>query len=139
MGSKIKAQTDENPKPLCVLEPGDCVGEETLLGGTGFSNCCSSKVVSIGAEFWVLPQQKQDAVEKMGLLEFLAAQREPNLQAIERKIDAAEYWQSVKKRTLQRVRGKTGLASEEVNMPVDPLPNPRGGAVLSWIERPMNV
>merc|ERR1719321_2212197 len=131
--SKMKKQVKGNDKEklLCVLEPGDCFGEETLLGGTGFSFCCRSEVVSISSEFWVLPQAKQEAADKMGLLEFLADQRELNLQAIERKIDEAEYWNRTKKTTLAKIRGRSGTSVEESRAPVDPMPKPRGGMLLS--------
>lgn len=135
-GSKMKNQTHDHAKPLCVLEAGDCVGEETLLGGTGLSQVCSSEVVSIRAEFWVLSQEKQESAEQMGLLEFLTHQREPNLQAIERKIDAAEDWQRQKKKTLESLRGRVGTTVDESRTPINPMPGPRGGAVLSWSDRP---
>lgn len=135
LGAKVKKQVNDQPKVICVLEPGDCVGDETLLGGTGFSFCCSSEVVSVSSEFWVLPQAKQDAADKMGLLEFLANQREANLQAIERKIDEMEYWNRTKKKTLEKIRGRTGTTVEEVRTPIDPMPKPCGGMLLSWVDR----
>jgi hypothetical protein len=133
--SKVKKAADDSAKTLCILEAGDAVGEETLLGGTGFSFVCRSEVVSVSAEFWVLPQAKQDAAEKMGLLEFLASQREPHLQSIERKIDAEEYWRRQKNKTLESVRGRHGHSVDEARTPIDPMPKPRGGMVLTWADR----
>lgn len=133
---KSKKTEDHSAKPLCTLEAGDAVGEETLLGGTGFSFVCSSEVVSVNAEFWVLPQAKQDAAERMGLVEFLAQQREPHLRSIERKIDEVEYWRRFKKKTLEQVRAKQGNSVDDVRTPINPMPKPSGGMLLSWADRP---
>merc|ERR1712185_813295 len=90
---------------LCMLETYDAIGEEHLLGGPGFSHVCKVAVSSVKAEVWVLPKEKRELAEKMGLLEHLAEKRNQSLEEVERKIDEEAAWRKKKKSCLGMVRG----------------------------------
>lgn len=115
-GDKRKEEPNkdvEKLRLLCELEACASLGEETLLGGPGFTNCCKVKVGSVQAEVWLLPASKAELAEQMGLTEHLQRMRNKSMEEVERHIDENADWLKTKRSCLRIVQDKDGTTDQD--------------------------
>jgi hypothetical protein len=122
------------PQMLCVLGPGDAIGEETLLEGPRAVPFTRSKVVSVRFEAWVLPKEKKDDAEDIGILRYLRDNQSGQRQELQERAMAASTWARLRPKALALSK-KGGRTIDYVHGEIDPVPKALGGICLSWQER----
>merc|ERR1719343_957441 len=109
---------------LCVLGPGDALGEEKLLGGSPGLAFTRSKVLSHRLEAWVLPPSRSGDAEDIGLMATMRENRDNKRRELQERAKAANTWARLRPRALA-IAKTTQRTIDYVRGEIDPSPKPR--------------
>eukprot|EP00927_Polykrikos_kofoidii_P034493 TRINITY_DN29264_c0_g1_i1.p1 TRINITY_DN29264_c0_g1~~TRINITY_DN29264_c0_g1_i1.p1 ORF type:complete len:1019 (-),score=158.87 TRINITY_DN29264_c0_g1_i1:31-3087(-) len=119
---------------LCILGPGDSLGDEKLFGGPPAIPFTRSRVMSFRLEAWVLPPERGGDAEDIGLFTHLREHRDAERRELQERARAANRWSKVRPRALGLAK-QAQRTIDYVRGEVDPPPKIIGGVALSWKPR----
>lgn len=129
------ARPREPSAALCVLEAGDAIGEEALLGGPPALHFGASEVESVRLDAWVLPPERLHLAHDIGLVDCLVAAQEASQQQLRARAGATSAWARVRSQTLAEMRQSWRTADSAIITGDFPQLKPRGGVYPSWSRR----
>eukprot|EP00928_Gymnodinium_smaydae_P000199 TRINITY_DN10072_c0_g1_i2.p1 TRINITY_DN10072_c0_g1~~TRINITY_DN10072_c0_g1_i2.p1 ORF type:complete len:707 (-),score=146.46 TRINITY_DN10072_c0_g1_i2:138-2258(-) len=133
-GNPGSPHSPRGPEELCVLGPGDILGLDTVIGGPPELQVLHSKVLSHKLQAWVLPPERKEDAEDIGLQGYLREFRETHRRELLERANAANSWARHRPQALALAR-KHQRTIDYVRGEVDPPPRPAGGVVHSWRPR----